>query len=163
MKIFVRGKALQFPLHLTTFRSYVYKPFVSSSTSDNCVYTAPARPLSWSSWIFFWRACQAAGKFRGVLVGVIAEEFCGVEMAVHGAGVAAVFREDEGALLCPHPQGPEIVMYAFHIAAALVEPAAGMIHEAAGVARWIFSVRRRESNWPQPSLKSTQRPMQGTL
>lgn len=45
------------------------------------------------------------GKFRGVLVGVIAEEFCGVEMAVHGAGVAAVFREDEGALLCPAPAG----------------------------------------------------------
>ena len=81
----------------------------------------------------FLEGLPGGGKFRGVLVGVIAEEFCGVEMAVHGAGVAAVFREDEGALLCPHPQGPEIVMYAFHIAAALVEPAAGMIHEAAGV------------------------------
>ena len=54
------GRPYNFLSTLQTFRSYVYKPFVSSSTSDNCVYTAPARPLSWSSWIFFWRACQAA-------------------------------------------------------------------------------------------------------
>ena len=41
----------------------------------------------------FLEGLPGGGKFRGVLVGVIAEEFCGVEMAVHGAGVAAVFRE----------------------------------------------------------------------
>ena len=50
-------------------------------------------------------------------------------------------------------------MYAFHIAAALVKPAAGMIHEAAGVCE-VDLFRQAQGI---KLLKSTQRPMQGTL
>ena len=56
-------------------------------------------------------------------------------MAVHRAGIAAVFREDKGALFSTHPQGAEIIMCAFYIAAALVKPAAGVIYEAARVCK----------------------------
>ncbi len=51
-------------------------------------------------------------------------------MAFDAAGIAAVFGEDKGPVVFDHIQFAEIVMNAFKISAALVEPAACLVNGA---------------------------------